>query len=59
MKIDLVVIVKRTGEVSSVRLNGSTSSPVAACLFAKMQSIQFPECKTCGKTVASYSLTLK
>ena len=58
-KIDLEFIVKGTGAVSSVRVNGSTSSPVAACVFAKMQSIQFPECKTCGKTVAAFSLTLK
>lgn len=58
-KIDLEFIVKGSGSVSSVRVNGSTSSPIAACMFAKMQSIAFPECKTCGKTVAAFSLTLK
>ncbi|HMY59602.1 MAG TPA: hypothetical protein PK472_15175, partial [Pseudomonadota bacterium] len=58
-KIDLEFIVKGTGSVSSVRVNGSTSTPVASCAFAKMQSIRFPECKTCQKTVAAFSLTLK
>jgi hypothetical protein len=58
-KIDLEFIVKGNGSVSSVRVNGSTSSPLASCTFAKMQSIQFPECKTCSKTVAAFSLTLK
>lgn len=58
-KLDLEFIVKGSGSVSSVRVNGQTSSPVASCVFAKMQSIQFPECKTCTKTHAGFSLALK
>ena len=58
-KLDLEFIIKGSGSVSSVRVNGQTSSPVASCVFAKMQSIQFPECKTCTKTHAGFSLALK
>ena len=57
-KINLEFIVKGNGTVSSVRLNGQTSTPGASCIFAKMQSINFPECKTCSKTVAAFSFTL-
>lgn len=58
-KFDLDFIVKGNGSVSSVRVNGQTSSSVASCIFAKMQAIQFPECKTCTKTPASMSFSLK
>ena len=58
-KIEFEFQVKGNGSVSSVRVNGQTSSPVASCLFAKMQAIQFPECKTCNKTHAAFSLALK
>lgn len=57
-KLNLEFIIKGNGTVSSVRLNGQTSTPGASCLFAKMQSINFPECKTCSKTVAGFSFTL-
>jgi hypothetical protein len=58
-KFDLDWIVKGNGSVQSVRVNGQTGSPVASCIFAKMQAIQFPECKTCSKTHASMSFSLK
>jgi hypothetical protein len=58
-KIDLEFIVKGNGTVSSVRVNGQTSTPVASCMFAKMQAITFPECKTCSKTHAAFPLTIK
>jgi len=58
-KIEFEFMVKGNGSVSSVRVNGQTGSPVASCLFAKMQAIQFPECKTCNKTHAAFSLALK
>jgi hypothetical protein len=58
-KIDLEFLVKGNGSVASVRVNGQTSTPVASCVFAKMQAITFPECKTCQKTHAAFSLTLK
>jgi hypothetical protein len=58
-KIELDFIIKGTGSVSSVRINGQTSSPVVSCVVAKMQAITFPECKTCSKTHASFSLTIK
>lgn len=57
-KINLEFIVKGNGSVTSVRLNGQTSTPGASCIYAKMQSINFPECKTCSKTVAAFSFTL-
>lgn len=58
-KFDLDWLIKGNGSVSSVRVNGQTSSPVASCVFAKMQAIQFPECKTCSKTHASMNFGLK
>jgi hypothetical protein len=58
-KLEFEFQVKGNGAVSSVRVNGQTGSPVASCLFAKMQAIQFPECKTCTKTHAAFSLALK
>ena len=58
-KIDLEFLIKGNGSVSSVRVNGQTSTPVASCVFAKMQAITFPECKTCSKTHAAFSLALK
>jgi hypothetical protein len=58
-KLEFEFQVKGNGSVSSVRVNGQTGSPVASCLFAKMQAIQFPECKTCSKTHAAFSLALK
>jgi hypothetical protein len=58
-KLEFEFIIKGSGNVSSVKVNGSTSSPAASCVFAKMQSIQFPECKTCTKTHATFSLSMK
>ena len=58
-KLEFEFQVKGNGSVQSVRVNGQTGSPVASCLFAKMQAIQFPECKTCVKTHAAFSLALK
>lgn len=58
-KLDLEFLVKGNGSVSSVKVNGQTGSEVASCVFAKMQAIQFPECKTCQKTHAAFSLSLK
>jgi hypothetical protein len=58
-RLDLEFIVKGNGTVSSVRVNGKTDSPVAGCVFAKMQAITFPECKTCAKTHAAFPLILK
>jgi hypothetical protein len=58
-KFDLDWLIKGNGSVTSVKVNGSTSSPVASCIFAKMQSITFPECKTCSKTHASMSFSLR
>lgn len=58
-KFEVEFIVKGTGKVSSVRVNGSTGSPVAGCIHSKMQAVDFPECKTCSKTVASMSFAIK
>jgi hypothetical protein len=57
-RIDIEFLIKGTGNVSSVKVNGESGSAVAACVFAKMQSVQFPSFKG-SKTHAAFSLALK
>jgi len=51
-------IIKGTGQVSAVKVNGSTSSAMANCMYGKMQSVSFPKFNG-AKTHASFSLALK
>ena len=51
-------IIKGTGNVSAVKVNGQTGSPLAGCMYGKMQSIVFPKFNG-SKTHASFSLALK
>ena len=57
-KVDMEFIVKGSGQVSAVKANGSTSSPMASCMYGKMQSVAFPKFNG-NKTQFSYSLALK
>ncbi|HEX2571880.1 MAG TPA: protein kinase [Polyangia bacterium] len=57
--VDMDFVIKgQTGRVSGVRVNGDTSSPLASCMFGKMQSVVFPKFNG-AQTHASFSLALK
>jgi hypothetical protein len=56
--VDMDFIIKGTGQVSAVKVNGQTSSPMASCMYGKMQSVSFPKFNG-AKTHASFSLALK
>jgi hypothetical protein len=56
--IDMEFIIKGSGQVSAVKANGSTSSPLASCIYSKMQSVAFPKFNG-AKTRFSYSLALR
>lgn len=57
--VDMDFVIKgATGRVSGVRVNGDTSSPLASCMFGKMQAVVFPKFNG-AQTHASFSLALK
>jgi hypothetical protein len=56
--IDMDFIIKGTGSVSAVKVNGQTGTPLASCMYGKMQSVAFPKFNG-SKTHASFSLNLK
>jgi eukaryotic-like serine/threonine-protein kinase len=56
--VDMDFIIKGSGSVSGVKVNGQTSGPFAACMYGKMQSVTFPKFNG-SKTHASFSLNLK
>jgi serine/threonine protein kinase len=56
--VDMDFIIKGTGSVSAVKVNGQTSSPLSSCMYGKMQSVTFPKFNG-SKTHASFSLALK
>jgi hypothetical protein len=56
--VDMDFIIKGTGLVSAVKVNGQTGTPVAGCMYGKMQSVTFPKFNG-QKTHASFSLALK
>lgn len=56
--VDMDFIIKGSGNVSAVKVNGQTGSPLAGCMYGKMQSVAFPKFNG-SKTHASFSLALK
>ncbi len=56
--VDMDFIIKGTGSVSAVKVNGQTTGPFAGCMYGKMQTIAFPKFNG-AKTHASFSLALK
>jgi len=56
--IEMDFIIKGTGAVGGVKVNGATGTPLANCMYAKMQSVAFPKFNG-SKTHASFSLNLK
>jgi hypothetical protein len=55
---DMDFIIKGTGNVAAVKVNGQTGTTVAGCMYGKMQSVAFPKFNG-AKTHASFSLALK
>jgi hypothetical protein len=56
--VDMDFIIKGTGSVQAVKVNGQTTGPFASCMYGKMQTISFPKFNG-SKTHASFSLALK
>ena len=56
--VDMDFIIKGSGTVSAVKVNGQTGSPLAGCMYGKMQTVAFPKFNG-AKTHASFSLALK
>jgi hypothetical protein len=56
--VDMDFIIKGSGQVSAVKVNGSTGSALSSCMYGKMQSVAFPKFNG-AKTHASFSLALK
>lgn len=56
--IDMDFVIRGSGSVSAVKVNGATNSPFASCMLDKMKSITFPKFNG-AKTVAAFSLALK
>ncbi len=56
--VDMDFIIKGSGTVSAVKVNGQTGSALAGCMYGKMQTVAFPKFNG-SKTHASFSLALK
>jgi serine/threonine protein kinase len=56
--VDMDFIIRGSGNVSAVKVNGQTGTPIADCMYGKMQSVAFPKFNG-QKTHASFSLALK
>ncbi|MSP62467.1 MAG: AgmX/PglI C-terminal domain-containing protein [Myxococcales bacterium] len=56
--VEMDFIIKGSGLVSAVKVNGETKTPFSSCMYAKMQSVNFPKFNG-SQTHASFSLALK
>jgi serine/threonine-protein kinase len=56
--VDMEFIIKGTGNVSAVKVNGKANGAFAECMYGKMQSVPFPKFNG-AKTVASFSMNFK
>ena len=56
--VDMDFIIKGSGQVSAVKVNGQTAGAFAGCMYGKMQTVTFPKFNG-TKTHASFSLSLK
>lgn len=57
-RVEFDFIIRGSGQVSAVKANGATDSPLASCIYAKMQAVPFPRFNG-TRTHASFSLALK
>ena len=56
--VDMEFVIRGSGTVSAVKVNGASNTPFANCMMGKMSSIPFPKFNG-AKTVASFSLAFK
>jgi serine/threonine-protein kinase len=56
--VEMDFIIRGTGNVSAVKVNGQTGTPVSNCMYGKMQAVAFPKFNG-QKTHASFTLALK
>ena len=56
--VDMDFIIKGSGSVTAVKVNGQTTGAFASCMLGKMQAVSFPKFNG-SKTHASFSLALK
>jgi hypothetical protein len=56
--IALDFVVRGTGKVSAVKVNGQRGGPFAGCVLGRMQSFGFPKFNG-NKTVASWSMSMR
>ena len=57
-EIALEFVVRGTGKVSAVKVNGQRGGPFAGCVLGRMQSFGFPKFNG-GKTIASWSMSMR
>jgi hypothetical protein len=51
-------VIRGSGDVSSIKVNGKTGTPIAGCMNGKMREVAFPKFNG-SKTHASFSLALR
>jgi len=56
--IALDFVVRGTGKVSAVKVNGQHGGPFAGCVLGRMQSFGFPKFNG-SKTIASWSMQMR
>ena len=56
--ISLDFVVRGTGKVSAVKVNGQRGGPFASCVLGRMQNFGFPKFNG-GKTIASWSMQMR
>ena len=56
--ISLDFVVRGTGKVSAVKVNGQRGGTFAGCLLSRMQNFGFPKFNG-GKTIASWSMSMR
>jgi hypothetical protein len=56
--VEMEFIIRGSGQVSAVRVNGQQGTPFASCMYGKMQTVAFPKFNG-SRTHASFSLAFK
>ncbi len=56
--VDMDFVIRGTGQVSAVKVNGQSQGPAASCMLAKLQTLSFPRFNG-ARTNASFSMNLK
>ena len=56
--VNIDFVIKGTGKVSAVKVNGQRGGAFASCVFARMQGFGFPKFNG-NKTIASWSMSMR